>query len=118
MASFPSTGKLLFIGFAEKREKAVQRTDMESGPSKQIKVRSRRMITRPVTYLFAKTDYLAFMAWVAADINMGVDWFDWTDPVDGVTKDARIVDGDVSDAKPRQGHFSHWLVSFQLETWE
>lgn len=118
MATFPTTGKLLFPGFAEQREPAALRTDTENGPPKQLMVRSRVMVTRPVTYLFAKADYTAFVAWVRDTTNNGVDWFDWTDPVDGVTKQARIVGGDISDAKPRQGHFSHWTVTFKLETWE
>ncbi|MBI3771472.1 MAG: hypothetical protein HY272_02015 [Gammaproteobacteria bacterium] len=118
MATFPSTGKLLFNGFAEQRQPAVVRTEMDSGPPKQTKKLSRVMITRPVTYLFAAADYASFLTWFETTINNGNDWFDWTDPRTSTVKQARIVGGQLDEARPRNGKLTYWTVSFKLETWQ
>lgn len=59
MATLPATAKILFDGFSEQRESALMRTEMESGPPRQVKTKSRVMIKRPVSLLFSsKADYL------------------------------------------------------------
>lgn len=116
--AFPSYAKHLFEGFGEQPQPIVQRTEMESGPAKQLLVGSRQMIRRPVTYkLSSKADYLAFKAWVKGEAAYGNNWFDWTDPVDGVVKQARIVDGKVEYAPLNKALFK-WTAAFTLETWE
>ena len=120
MAVFPALGKLRLEGYGEQPESAVLRTEMESGPPKQAQVRSRVMVTRPVTMQYNAADYGSFKTWFRDDIARGADWFDWTDPVDGVIKQARIAGGEYS-AVPfteSQGGPLLWDVSFQLETWE
>lgn len=112
--AFPA-GKLTAHGFKRKRMSNVIRTDMESGPAKQALRASTDYIRFPVTYLFTKAEYLAFDAWVDTTINK-VGWFDWTDPLDGVTVlQARIVMGDISDASPMNPHMADWVVTFEME---
>lgn len=117
MPAFPSYPLLLFDGIKRQREPGVDMTAMESGPPKQMKKQSRVMIRRPVTYLLkTAADYAAFIAWYENTINK-VDWFDWTDPADGVTKRARIQGGDLKDEAPQRKIHDRWKVMFTIETW-
>jgi len=114
MATFPA-GLLTATGFRRKRMSNVLRSDMEAGPAKQALKSSRDYLRFPVTYLFTKTQYQAFDTWVTDTIGV-VGWFDWTDPMDGVTVlQARIVNGDISDAAPLNPHLANWVVTFEME---
>lgn len=116
MAAFPSYPKLLFAGFAEQPDPGAYRSEMESGPPKQLKAPSRVLIKRPVRYhLQSNADYISFKAFVETTINR-VDWFDWTDPVSNTVKSARILGGQY-DAAPMVPDLSNWEVSFMIETW-
>lgn len=116
MSSFPSYAKIALAGFAEQRESALMRTQMESGPPKQAKVRSRVMINRPVSILLSSlADYQAFVLWFSQTIHEGADWFDFTDPVDGTTKSARFVGGGL-DAVPSDSK-NAWSIKTNIETW-
>lgn len=119
MAAFPSYANILRAGFSQQRESALQRTEMESGPPKQTKVRSRVMVRRQMLVQFVTVaDYQSFLTWFQTDVAYGADWFDWTDPVDGVTKQARIVAGLESEApEPAGGGVAQWRVALTLETW-
>jgi hypothetical protein len=119
MAAFPAYAKLAFDGFARERDTAVVRTTMESGPPKQAKIRSRVMLTRPVVYHFdSLADYNSFITWFTTTINRGASWFTWTDPVDSVPKEARIVGGKLEYERPRRKNLDRWEVGFKLETWD
>jgi len=115
--TFPATGKLLATGYAENPQSAVQRTEMEESMAKQAKIRSSVSVQRPLEYLFTKTDFLAFKTWFKANIGRGADEFNWTDPVDGATKNGRIVNGEYS-ARPVNRLQLNWIVTFTLETQE
>ena len=116
MATFPAYAKLLSNGFAEQRESALLRTEMESGPPKQAKIKSRVMVTRPVTILLqSRADYQSFVEWFSTAINEGADWFDWRDPVSGATKQARFV-GEGLEATA-SGALCLWSINAKLETW-
>lgn len=117
MSTFPAYAKLLFDGFSEQRESAIQRTEMESGPPKQARVRSRVMVTRPVSILLdSKADYEAFRDWFAGDLAEGALWFDFIDPVSETTKPARFVGGGL-DGVPGNSALSHWVIKHKIETW-
>ncbi len=119
MAAFPSYAKLYRDPLAEQPQSVVVRTQMEKGPPKQRRRASRQMIQRTVRYaLDSKTDYQNFMAWYRTSISHGADWFDWTDPVDGVLKQARIVAGTFQGGTPRDKALRLWDVTFTIETWE
>lgn len=118
MATFPTYADLLRAGFAQQRGPAVQRTDMESGPPKQLKTKSRVMVSRPVAYLLrTAANYASFITWFQTTINYGADWFDWTDPVDANVKSARIVGGTLQSEEPIEPRMQYWKVSFMIETW-
>lgn len=117
---WPACGPLLLGGFSEQPESRVARTEMESGPAKQRRVRARRMVQRPVAYLYTAERYLGFKAWI--DATEG-DWFEWLDPADGLVKLARVVGTPGQPAyegKPyaeSPGAPLSWEVSFKIETW-
>lgn len=117
MATLPNTAKILFDGFAEQRESALMRTEMESGPPRQTKVRSRVMVRRSVSILFSsKADYQSFLSWYANDINEGASWFDMTDPVSGTTINARFVGGGLTGSPVNNG-LTRWTIKAQIEAW-
>lgn len=118
MAAFPSYAKLVLSGFAINRESALNRTDMDSGPPKQAPRVSRAMVARKATVaLDSAADYTNFMAWFKTTVNLGAAWFSWIDPVDGVTKWARIASGQIDEEKPLNSALSLWQLSFKIETW-
>ncbi|MDP1673982.1 MAG: hypothetical protein Q8L65_12845, partial [Burkholderiales bacterium] len=113
----PTAPRLLFDGYGRKPDPGVRRGDMESGPAKQLKTKARVLHTRPVQYLLtSKTDLDAFETWFESTINMGADWFDWTDPYDNTVKTARIVGGQI-DLQPQRKMLDRWVATFQIETW-
>ena len=116
MATFPIYAKILAAGFAEQRESALLRTEMESGPPKQAKIKSRVLITRPVSILLqSRADYLRFVDWFSVTLNEGADWFDFTDPVKRTVKRARFVGGGL-EASPQAG-LTVWTINTKIETW-
>ena len=116
MATFPTYAKILASGFAEQRESALLRTEMESGPPKQAKIKSRVMVTRPVSILLqSRADYLSFVDWFRTTLNEGADWFDFTDPVTQTVKSARFV-GVGLEASPQSG-LMLWTINTKIETW-
>ena len=116
MTAFPSYATLI-DGLSEQRESALLRTEMESGPPKQARIKSRVLTTRPVTILLgSKADYLRFVDWFSIDLDEGAAWFDWLDPVSGTTKAARFAGGGL-DATAVGGDLDAWSISQKLETW-
>ena len=116
MATFPTYAKLLADGYAEQRESALLRTEMESGPPKQAKIKSRVMVTRPASILIqSRSDYLSFVDWFVEDLNEGSAWFDFTDPVTNTVKQARFVGGGL-EATPHAG-LTLWTIPLKIETW-
>lgn len=120
MAAWPNYGRLELPGYSEEPGSAVQRTVMESGPAKQLQVLSLQDIPRSVTYLYSAPEYGTWLTFYRTTINRGTDWFDWVDPRDGVTRQARIVEGKYK-AEPyaeAPGAPLSWRVSCRLETLE
>lgn len=118
MPTWPAYAHMLRDGYTVTRESALQRTEMESGPPKQARVRSRVMVRRAVTVRLAtKSDYLAFLAWFSGSIAEGASWFDWPDPVDGQTKPARIVAGEGLQQTVTGQRLGDWRIPLMIETW-
>lgn len=118
MSSLPAYVKIRLEGFAEQRESGLLRTEMESGPVKQVRIKSRVMVTRPVQLLFdTKADYLSFVTWYRDTIHEGADWFDFTDPVSNTTKSGRF-DGNGIDAAPTSAIAGAWIIrGLKIESW-
>lgn len=117
MATLPTYVKILMDGYAQKRESALLRTEMEYGPPKQAKVKSLVMVTRSAKlYLSSKAYFQSFETWYRNDINEGVDWFSMTDPVSGSTVNARFVGGGYT-ATPMSAKMEDWQISAEIESW-
>lgn len=118
MPEFPhATALLLFDGFTGKPQSAVRRSEMESGPPKQLQKFARVLVTRPARVLItSKADYNAFQTWFADETDRGAAWFDFTDPIDGTVKSGRIVDGEL-DPLPQRKDLERWEVAMRIETW-
>lgn len=117
MAAFPNYAKILYSGYQKNRESSLMRTDMESGPPKQARVKSNVMEVHTVKiYLSSKSDFQSFENWYRSDIADGASWFDFTDPISGSTVQARFRDGGYS-ASPMIADMSKWEVSAKIEIW-
>lgn len=117
MPTLPTAAHILLDGFAEQRESALMRTEMESGPPKQARIKTRVMVTRPVILRFdSRADYQAFIVWYRDTIHEGADWFDWTDPVSNTVKNGRFT-GTI-DAGPAGYMPGAWRVrGLKIESW-
>lgn len=117
MATLPSYVKILYQDYSQRRESALLRTEMESGPPKQAKVRSRVMLTRAAKlYLSSKADFQSFETWYKDDLDEGSLWFNMTDPVSGSTVEARFVGGGYT-ATPMSAAMELWQVEVNIESW-
>lgn len=117
METFPSYVKIGMEGYNEKRESALLRSDMESGPTKQAKIKSAVLVTRHAKLLFrTNAEYQSFINWFSVNINEGADWFTWTDPTSLTVKQARFVSGGL-DAAPLGNASGPWTASANIETW-
>jgi len=116
--AFPTYGKNLLAAYREQPAPLMRRTDMESGPSKQARIARRRLVPRSCSYQYTQAEYAQFKAWV--DSEGAVNWFDWIDPFDGSTKQARLQLGQY-EARPVSagaGRTLDWIVTLTLETYE
>lgn len=117
MPVFPSYAKLLFEGYGEQREPGLLRTEMESGPPRQAKVRSRVMRTRSVKiYLATKAHFQAFENWYDNELNLGAAWFNFTDPVAKAVVMARFVGGGYQ-SQPLAPGLESWTLTVKIESW-
>ena len=115
--SLPSYAKILLSGYQHQRESALLRSEMESGPSKQVKVKSKVMVTRTCNiFLETLADFESFQAWYAGDLSEGALWFNYPDPVSKQTKIARFVDGGFT-ATPKANSQGSWIVQAKIESW-
>lgn len=121
--TWPTYAQLLLADFGIERESGCLRTDVESGPAKQIKTKSRVMASIPARVLIrGKTNYQAFLTWWRTALNLGCDWFNATDPVDGTTRLMRIKGGQIGKAVPLTGRPGDsntvWEIQVTLEYWD
>lgn len=117
MATFPAYAQILYNGYSQKKESALLRTEMDSGPPKQAKVKSKVMVVHSVKiYLSTKADFQSFETWYDTTLDQGSAWFDFTDPVSGSTIQARFRDGGYT-AQPMIADMSKWEITAQIESW-
>lgn len=118
MATFPTYAKVLMANFAEDAESAVMSTQMETGPAKVLKVKSRVMVSRAVQIrLASKADYLTFLTWFRTTLEYGALWFDWFDPVSETTRSARFAGGRLGQGAPSSTLAGAWVIPATIETW-
>ena len=117
MADFPAYLKLLREGFGKEPEPIISRTPMDDGMVKQAKVKARALVGRTVRYAAdTKADFQSWETFFNTTVNAGADWFNWTDPLDGAVKLARVVQGSYS-ATPINGALTRWVIAMRIETW-
>ena len=117
MATFPSYANILYQNFSQSRESALIRSEMESGPPKQAKIKSKVMQVQNVNiYVASKADFASFQSWYQSDINEGADWFNYVDPITGSTISARFRDGGY-DATPMTANMENWEIKAKIEYW-
>lgn len=113
MATFPSYACILREGYTESSDYGVLRTEMDGGIAKQRARWTKPIVTRQaVIHVKDKNDKISFDLWVKTDLNNGAGWFDYTDPVDGTVKQARIKGGAIQWTTPGLV----WRASCELET--
>lgn len=123
MPAWPVYASIMRADFGIERESALIRSNMESGPPKQTRVKSRVMATMAIRAgIKGKTNYEAFLTWWRDTLNYGADWFDLPDPVAGTTIQARIVGGQLGRAVPVGGRpadaNTRWEIPMTLEYWD
>ena len=117
MPAWPAYAHLLLEGYSESRAPSLLRTEMEDGPPKQARIRSRALVTRKATVqLRSRADYQAFIVWFADELDEGALWFDFLDPVSKAVKQGRIVGGGALDAAAKSS-LNLWEIPVQIETW-
>jgi hypothetical protein len=117
METLPSYVNVLFEGYAQRRESALLRTDMEYGPPKQAKIKSLVMITRQASFhLASRIDFQSFEDWYRDDINEGASWFFMNDPVSNTQITARFVGGGYN-ATPMTADLENWKIAVEIESW-
>jgi hypothetical protein len=113
--TLPAYCRLQFDGFKRQRASGVERSEMEAGPTKQLQTTSSVLVTVPVTILIdSNADYLAFLTWFKVTHKRGGNWFDWNDPMDGVTKSTRIAGG-LDEEKPDRKTMDYWRIVTKFE---
>lgn len=112
LPTFPAYARLLREGFDESPNFGVQRSEMDGSVAKQRPRFSKPIVTRSAT-LLVDGQKAAFDVWFRDDLNGGAGWFSWRDPVDGATKNARIVSGKL---QWRPVSPTLWQASVQIET--
>lgn len=116
--AFPTYGKLLLSNHSGDPESAILRSDFETGPAKQSKIKSRVPVRRTLVLQFTAAELASFEAWFrGAECNYGAGWFDWSDPRDDQTIQARIFEGKYTYQATSTGEGAPlaWLVTLQLE---
>lgn len=117
MAALPSYVCILAEGFAVTKESALMRTEMDSGPPKQAKIKSRVMVTQTVNMLLnTRADYQSFETWYSNDINYGASLFDYPDPISKNTVEARFKNGGYRST-PLSPNMDQWKISAEIEYW-
>lgn len=116
MATFPEYAKILFEGYSINRESALLRTEMDSGPPRQAKIKSKVMVTHNVNiYLSSKQNLSNFEVWYQDDINFGASWFTMNHPVlSETTIQARFVGGGYT-LTPMSADMNNWKLSAKIE---
>lgn len=116
MATFPSYVSIRLVGYTETPRSPVIRSVMEVGPPKQTRREYDSVVGRRVVGIIrATSDYQSWRKWVRSGISNGAGWFDWVDPIDDTTKEARLLNGDWS---ARTVSFDFYEIDMTIESIE
>ena len=110
MATLPPGTKLLEVGFKERADPSVLRTDMERGVAKERVLNTRIVSTITVTLFFDTiADINQFETWYATEIKR-IGWFDVRHPLTRQMVPMRFVGGDIGELEPLPGGFRNGAV--------
>lgn len=116
-ATLPTYVNLLYQDYSFSRDSALIRTEMESGPPKQARIKNKTMNTHNVKLHFdSKGDFTLFQTWFSTTLKEGSEWFNMTDPISGSSIVARFNGGGYT-AKPMSAKMDNWEISAKIETW-
>lgn len=115
--SFPGYGTVMTREYSETPVQNVYRTEMEAGYAKQAQRSNTNLVQMTIKYLFTDAEFATFKTWFYTTSASGSLFFDWVSPVDGVTRDTRIVNGQISST-PVDPQMSHWFVSMTFESYQ
>lgn len=115
MATFPAYVGILFAGYGEEADPAVERTEMERGVPVQRLLNSGVMVDVAATLLFSSSaDITAFEDWYYDTISR-IGWFDMPHPRTGATVTARFKGGSIGRLVPRNPQFNRATRAVVLE---
>lgn len=113
MATFPSYAWIERDGYTETPDFGVLRTEMDGGLAKQRARWTKRIVRRKCSVLVgADTNKTQFDGWFKTDLYGGAGWFTYVDPVDGISKQARFVGGELA----WQLRGATWAAQTEIET--
>jgi hypothetical protein len=113
MATLPNYACVLLEGYEESPDFGVLRSDMDNSVAKQRPRRSLPIVTRSVKIKVEnKNEKALFDEWFKDDLNGGSGFFNYVDPLDGQTKQARFVSGVIRWTSPGV----IWIAEAELET--
>jgi len=111
VAAFAYTKILTSEGSSTPQDNAVVRNQMSDGYPSQFDRFSVDFITYDITYLMSSSEYASFITWWKANKSQ---FFNFTDPIDAVVRDGRIVEGKFT-ASPYTAKSSYFSVSMSVE---
>lgn len=113
----PAYITILFADYQQSRESALLRTQMESGPPRQVKIKSRIMTTiQARLYIDSNAEYQQFLTWYREEIQEGALFFQFIDPLTSTTIEGRFVDGGFVSV-PLSSSMNKWEVRTSIEYW-
>lgn len=115
--TFPSYLEFQSSGYSIEPTSNVHRSTMEDGKIKQARRNQKQRVIRSVQYLATAAEFESFKTWYKNDSFFGAKYFNWTDPVEDTTKDARMVDG-LYQATPLNTRMHYYYITLKLETYE
>lgn len=111
--AFPAYARMLAEGYGETPDYGMLRSEMDGGLAKQRPTRTKAIVTRTVRVMVTSTaDKINFDTYHRLSLSGGAGWFTFTDPVDRVSKQGRLVGGAIAWSK--SGPL--WLFNASIET--
>ena len=114
-AAFPAWVHVIGDGYAGGQDIDVARTTFDDGFVQQVKRFTAAQETRALEIVIdSDAGYVRFRAWARARAHA---WFAWTDPEDGVTREARVRGGagGIEYRASVSGGVRSWEASLTLE---
>lgn len=116
--TWPTYAKIAIEGYSTSESAIAERTEMDRGVPKQRKTQSDVIVTVSMKLWFdSKSEAIDFRDWYYSPTgaSAGTAYFDWADPVDGVTYQARAVANTLGPITPVSGALKYFTRTLQIE---